>query len=82
MLKHITGVRTLMDQSKKGYTLVACELKGINAFFVRSDLIDNKFEGPYNASNFYHRPDYSTAGKRGYVRDFGEFTSFEKYFNP
>jgi hypothetical protein len=68
--------------TRKGYTLVACDLRGINAFFVRTDLIGDKFEGPYNASKFYHKPDYSAAGKRGHARDFGEYTSFENYFNP
>jgi hypothetical protein len=67
--------------TKKGYTLVACDLRGISAFFVRTDLIGDKFEGPYNANKFYHKPDYSSAGKRGHMRDFGEYTSFENYFN-
>jgi hypothetical protein len=68
--------------TKKGYTLVACESKGVNAFFVRSDLIADKFKGPFDASNFYYKPAYSTAGKVGHANDFGEFTSFEDYFKP
>jgi hypothetical protein len=68
--------------TRKGYTLVACESTGVNAFFVRSDLIGEKFKGPYNASNFYSKPAYSAAGKIGHASDFGEYTSFEDYFKP
>ena len=68
--------------TKKGYTLVACESKGINAFFVRSDLIADKFKGPFDASNLYYKPAYSAAGRIGHANDFGEYTSFEDYFKP
>lgn len=68
--------------TKKGYTLVACESKGINAFFVRSDLIADRFKGPFDAGNLYYKPAYSAAGKIGHANDFGEYTSFEDHFKP
>jgi len=36
-----------------GYSLVGCDLCGINAFLVRADLCDNKFEAPFTAENHY-----------------------------
>ena len=36
----------------KGYSLVGCNLSGANAFFVRNDLLGDKFEAPYTAK--YH----------------------------
>ena len=43
---------------KKGYKLVGCSFAGVNAFFVREDLIDNKFFGPFTSDNFYESPKY------------------------
>ena len=40
---------------EKGYTLVACSLGGINAYFVRDDLLDaEQFAGPFETAQFYH----------------------------
>jgi len=49
----------------RGYTLVGCSLAGINAFFVRSDLVGDKFAGPFTAENHYHqwRKIYQGAGR-------------------
>ena len=37
----------------KGYCLVGCSFAGTNAFFVRKDLVGDKFEAPYTAENHY-----------------------------
>lgn len=39
---------------KKGYELVGTNICGINAFFVRGDLVKDKFATPYTAENFYN----------------------------
>jgi len=41
----------------KGYTLVACDSKGINAFFIRDDLILNQFEVK-NVQKTFRAPKY------------------------
>ena len=43
---------------RRGYTLVGCNLTGVNAFFVRTDLTTDRFCGPPSAQNFYHEPAY------------------------
>lgn len=37
-----------------GYTLVGTNMNGVNAFFVRDDLTENKFPQPATAENLYH----------------------------
>ena len=39
-----------------GYTLVGCGLAGTNAFFVRSDLVTDRFEPPFTAEHHYEPP--------------------------
>jgi hypothetical protein len=39
--------------TRKGYSLVGCDLCGVNAFFVRNDLLDDRFAAPYTAENHY-----------------------------
>jgi hypothetical protein len=39
--------------TKKGYSLVGCELSGVNAFFIRNDLLGDHFAAPYTADNHY-----------------------------
>ena len=39
--------------SKKGYKLVGCNLYGVNAFFVREDLMKNHFLDNCTAENHY-----------------------------
>ncbi len=39
--------------SKKGYCLVACNITGVNAFFVRKDLINENFINNYSSSYHY-----------------------------
>lgn len=44
--------------SRFGYSLVGCDLTGINAFFVRNDLVKNLFSGPFTSENHYEPPRY------------------------
>jgi GNAT superfamily N-acetyltransferase len=46
-----------------GYTLVACDSIGVNAFFVRDDLIDGHFERR-SAEALYRPPGFSPDGER------------------
>jgi len=39
--------------SARGYKLVGCNLLGVNAFFVREDLVKNHFHGDCSAENHY-----------------------------
>lgn len=48
----------------KGYRLVCCDQKGVNAFFVREDLLDEKLEAKTPAQA-YRGPGYGTADKDG-----------------
>jgi len=41
-----------------GYSLVGCDLTGINAFFVRDDLVKDRFPGPFTSENHYESPRY------------------------
>jgi hypothetical protein len=40
--------------SGRGYVLVGCAMGGVNAFFVRADLVADKFAAPFTAENHYH----------------------------
>jgi hypothetical protein len=44
--------------ASKGYSLVGCNIVGVNAFFVRNDLIDDKFQAPFTAENHYQPTRY------------------------
>lgn len=44
--------------SKKGYSLVGCSFSGANAFFVRNDLVGDKFSAPYTAEHHYREAHY------------------------
>ena len=58
---------------KKGYSLVGCDFRGINAFFVRQDLVADKFLEPFTAENHYEPIRYHYRTNVGYPRDFGDF---------
>jgi hypothetical protein len=62
---------------KKGYALVGCNLAGANAFFVRQDLAEGKFQAPFTAENHYQPARYFlwqlyVAGN-SYVPAWGEY---------
>jgi hypothetical protein len=64
-LKALEGIgRTL------GYTLVGCETSGVNAFFVRDDLVGTHFSGPFTAEFHYEPPRYYLARTWGHRRAF------------
>jgi len=44
--------------ARKGYKLVGCNLAGVNAFFVREDLVREQFCSPFTAGNHYEPPRY------------------------
>ena len=39
---------------RRGYTLVGCSVAGVNSFFVRTDLVGDRFADPFTAENHYH----------------------------
>jgi hypothetical protein len=49
---------------RKGYKLTGCNLAGVNAFFVREDLISDAFCGPFTAENHYEPPRYYLTMRR------------------
>jgi hypothetical protein len=50
--------------NEKGYRLVGCETSGTNAFFVRADLVRDKFQAPFTAENHYEPARYFNAQRR------------------
>ena len=56
---------------KKGYCLVGCSLAGVNAFFVREDLVGDKFCAPFTAENHYEPPRYDLAASFGHRAGMG-----------
>jgi hypothetical protein len=51
-----------------GYHLVGCDFNGVNAFFVRKELVADKFAEPYTAENHYEPPRYSYPNRCGHPR--------------
>lgn len=47
---------------QKGYTLVGCNLSGANAFFVRNDLVGDRFLAPFTAEHHYEPARYYLSG--------------------
>lgn len=52
----LTSLTVLMKE--KGYSLVGCNITGCNGFFVRDDLLGDKFCAPYTAENHYEPARY------------------------
>lgn len=57
----------------KGYCLVGCSLAGVNAFFVREDLVGNKFCAPFTPENHYEPPRYDLSGSFGHRAGIGRW---------
>lgn len=58
----------------KGYKLVGCSFTGVNAFFVRDDLVNDQFLEPYTAENHYEPARYFLCDQSaGHPRSFGRF---------
>lgn len=51
---------------EKNYSLVGCSSSGVNAFFVRSDLVSGKFAQPYTAAEHYQPARYALSEWSGY----------------
>jgi len=47
---------------EKGYALVGCDAVGVNAFFVREELLGERFLPPYTAAHHYQPPRYGPTG--------------------
>jgi hypothetical protein len=50
-----------------GYSLVGCEFTGVNAFFVRDDLVGDRFAEPFTSENHYEPPRYAYNIRRGHL---------------
>ncbi len=54
-----SSLHTINELAKeKGYTLVCCDLIGGNAFFVRNDLVSDKFEYAGDVAKIWQAPKY------------------------
>jgi hypothetical protein len=63
---------------QKGYKLVGCSFSGVNAFFVREDLLADNFCSPFSAENHYEPARYFLCSqKAGHPRAFGKFKTIE-----
>lgn len=60
---------------KKGYALVGCSVTGVNAFFVRHDLVGDHFCAPFTAENHYEPPRYGLIGRVGHAPGFGKWVT-------
>ncbi len=58
---------------RKGYKLVHCDLAGVNAFFVRSDLIDDYFPGPHTVDRMWQPARYFLSVPPARRREVGRF---------
>ncbi|HHL70999.1 MAG TPA: hypothetical protein ENJ29_00695 [Bacteroidetes bacterium] len=58
---------------EKGYKLVGSTFSGINAFFVREDLVADKFLEPFTAENHYESPKYFVPKIYGHPKNVGPF---------
>jgi len=57
---------------KRGYSLVACNITGVNAFFVRSDLVEGKFCEPLTPENHFEPARYWLSFVSGHPPNYGE----------
>lgn len=63
---------------QKGYKLIGCSFSGVNAFFVREDLLADHFCSPFSAENHYEPARYFLCSqKAGHPRTFGKFKTIE-----
>jgi hypothetical protein len=62
---------------EKGYSLVGCNFTGVDAFFVRNDLLADRFAEPYTAENHYEPPRYFCRMPNGHRPAFGPLELIE-----
>jgi hypothetical protein len=60
--------------AEKGYNLVGCNLIGVNAFFIRKDLTQDRFPSPFTSENHYEAPRYFLKRSVGHSRSFKIFS--------
>ena len=53
-----------------GYSLVGCDVTGINAFFVRNDLLNDSFAAPFTAENHHEPPRYHLLHRMAHRAEF------------
>ncbi len=60
---------------KKGYSLVGCSYSGVNAFFVRDDLVGDLFSAPFTAEHHFREANYDAfvRGCRSHRKDVGPY---------
>jgi hypothetical protein len=58
---------------RKGYSLVGCDFLGVNAFFVRNDLLEDRFCAPYNSENHFEPNRLFLYRRNGPPRKIGRF---------
>jgi hypothetical protein len=56
--------------AEKGYALVGCDFRGVNAFFVRHDLTGDSFHAPFTAEEHYEAPKYFLRRSAGHPRSY------------
>jgi len=61
---------------EKGYALVCCNLTGVNAFFVREDLVQDRFLHPFTAEKHYQPARHELVGITS-----GHYASYETLEN-
>jgi len=64
--------------ARKGYSLAGCSFSGVNAFFVRNDLVKDLFSPPFTAEHHYREAHYD-AFVRGYSRHRKAIGSYEVF---
>lgn len=57
--------------TEKGYSLVGCNLTGVTAFFVRNDLVADRFAAPFTSENHFERATYFLRMPNGHRPGFG-----------
>jgi len=55
-----------------GYSLVGCELMGVNTFFVRNDLCGELFAAPFTTENHNEPPRYGLIHRQGHRAGLGD----------
>lgn len=54
--------------ARLGYALVGCDIAGVNAFFVRTDLVADRFAAPFTAERHYEPIRYCLHARSGHPR--------------
>jgi hypothetical protein len=74
-----SSLKALTDSATaRGYTLVATNITGINAFYVRTDALNDRFVGPFTAQHLYNPARYHYTANHfntsmGHRADFGPY---------